>query len=196
MLQCDQAQPACSRCDRLRITCVGGGVRRFVFRAYAKDDNKSSRMMETHHPLHQQMSHSSILQMPSNALMKLSASLVDRLQFGNPGSGINWSSGTFIHELPKRLEHSDALVAATHAFILSCPCVGVTYSLSQQRLRSYVSALKATRLALTHSEEACSLDTMCAIYLLWVCQVRDAIHRVLRTDLPTDKLKELAQCCQ
>lgn len=150
--------------------------------------------MGTHRPLRQQMSHSSILQMPSNALTKLSASLVDRLQFGNPGSGINWSSGTFIYDLPKRLEHSDALVAATHAFILSCPCVDATYSLSQQRLRSYVSALKSTRLALTNTEEACSLDTMCAIYLLWVCQVRDLTHRALRMDVPTDKLKELAWC--
>lgn len=111
--------------------------------------------------------------MPNNDLMNLTASLVDKLQNGEPRSGINWSSKVFIHDLPKRLEHSDALAATTHPLILSCPCVGLTHSLSQRRLRSYVSALQATRLALSRTEEACSVNTMCAIYFLWICQVRD-----------------------
>lgn len=169
-------------------------MRRFVFRPYANDSNKPSRTMDSIHPSRQQAGHSAILRMPNNDSMNLTASLVDKLQTGNPRSGINWSSGIFMHDLPKRLEHSDALSAATHAFTLACPCVEVTYSLMQQRLRSYVFALKATRLALTHTEEACSFSTMCAVYFLWICQVCDAIDTTCRMNVRSNKSKELDQC--
>lgn len=79
-------------------------------------------------------------------------------------------------EIPRRTSHSVALAAATEAFMLALPCAETSHTLSQRRLRSYTAALGATRLALLHPTEAYTLNTLCAVYLLWICQVSIEIH--------------------
>jgi hypothetical protein len=110
--------------------------------------------------------------------MALSMSLVDKIQNRHSRFEINWAHGSFLDDVPRRLSHSQALAAATEAFMLSIPCADVPHTLSRRRLRSYTSALYATRLALSHSVEAYSINTLCAVYLLWICQVRK--HAVVR----------------
>jgi hypothetical protein len=112
-----------------------------------------------------------ISQMPSSPAMAVSMSLVNKIQTRHLKFEINWAHGSFLDEVPRRLSHSQALAAATEAFMLSTPCAGVSHTLSRRRLRSYTSALYATRLALSHPVEAYSLNTLCAVYLLWICQV-------------------------
>lgn len=119
-----------------------------------------------------------ISQMPSSPAMALSMSLVDKIQNRHSRFEINWAHGSFLDDVPRRLSHSQALAAATEAFMLSIPCADVPHTLSRRRLRSYTSALYATRLALSHSVEAYSINTLCAVYLLWICQVRK--HAVVR----------------
>jgi hypothetical protein len=102
--------------------------------------------------------------------MSVSMSLVDKLQTRYLESDINWV-GSFMNEMPRRLSHSQALADATEAFMLAIPCADVSHTLSLKRLRSYTVALHATRLALSHPLEAFSVNSLCAVYLLWICQV-------------------------
>lgn len=97
--------------------------------------------------------------------------IVSNLRTQNLRYDINWAHGPFLDELPKRIQHSEALTAATAAFMLAVPRSEVPFDLSRQRLRSYSAAMKATRLALLNPTEAYSLNTMCAVYFLWVVQV-------------------------
>lgn len=103
--------------------------------------------------------------------MTVSMSLANKLGTRHLRFEINWAHGSFMDEIPKRLGHSEALAAATDAFMLSLPCEDVSYTLSRQRLRSYTAALTAVRLALLQPAEAYSINTLCAVYLLWLCQV-------------------------
>lgn len=158
--QCDQVQPTCSRCQKLGIPCVGGGLQRFIFKTH-----DMSKLVKSSRP------DLAISQMPSSPAMAVSMSLVNKIQNRHLKFEINWAHGSFLDEVPRRLSHSQALAAVTEAFMLSVPCADVTLTLSRRRLRSYTSALHATRLALSHPVEAYSLNTLCAVYLLWICQV-------------------------
>ena len=108
--------------------------------------------------------------------MAVSMSLINKLQNRQSKFEINWAHGSFMDEIPRRTSHSVALAAATEAFMLALPCAETSHTLSQRRLRSYTAALGATRLALLHPTEAYTLNTLCAVYLLWICQVSIEVH--------------------
>ena len=176
--QCDQKSPSCSRCLRLRIGCVGAGIQRFVFKAC----NNATGEPDKHHGKRTTPTESSsregstklgstIPRAPSSPRCTISKLLVSNLRTQNLRYDINWAHGPFLDELPKRLEHSEALTEATAAFMLAVPRSRIPFDLARQRLRSYTAAMKATRLALLNPAEAYSLNTMCAVYFLWVVQV-------------------------
>jgi hypothetical protein len=159
--QCDQIQPICSRCERRGTPCIGSGSKRFIFKIH---DTSKLYLYRSRQP------GTAISQMPSSASTTVSMSLVNKLETRHLRSEINWTLG-FMDNLPRRVGHSEALAAATEAFMLAIPCRDVSYTLSQRRLRSYTAALTATRLALLTPVEAYSLNTLCSVYLLWICQV-------------------------
>lgn len=158
--QCDQIKPICSRCQQLGVSCVGGGLKRFIFKTH-----NISKLNQSSQP------DSSISQMPSSTSMAVSLSLVSKLETRHLRFEMNWAHGSFMDDIPERLDHSKALATATEAFMLAIPCAEVSHTLSRDRLRAYTAALTATRLALLHPVEAYSSNTLCAVYLLWVCQV-------------------------
>jgi hypothetical protein len=160
--QCDQIQPVCSRCQRRGTICIGGGLQRFIFKAH--DTGKMN-------PCKSRQPGTAISQMPSSGSTKVSMSLVNKLETRHLRFEINWAHGSFMDDLPRRVGHSEALAAATEAFMLAIPCRDVSYTLSRRRLRSYTAALTAMRLALLAPVEAYSLNTLCSVYLLWICQV-------------------------
>lgn len=167
--QCDQVKPKCSRCQKIGIPCVGGGLQRFIFKKH-----DISKLVTSSQP------DLAILQMPSSLAMAVSMSLVNKIQTRHSRFEINWARGSFLDDVPRRVMHSPALAVATEAFMLAIPSTEVSHTLSRRRLRSYTSALYATRLALSHPVEAYSMNTLCAVYLLWICQVcSDAVARVI-----------------
>lgn len=117
------------------------------------------------------------MQVPPSPDMAVSMSLVNKLQNRQSRFEINWAHGSFMDDIPKRTSHSVALTVATQAFMLALPCAEVSHTLSLRRLRSYTAALRATRLALLHPAEAYTLNTLCAVYLLWICQVSDVFNK-------------------
>lgn len=146
-------------------------MRRFIFRLYTSHPEETIQPPQTT-VLSLAPRSRSIPQMPSNNLTCLSALLIDKLRTKHLDHDMQWTYGSFIDDVPRRLEHSEALAAATNALMWAHPrTADLSFSISQQQMQSYVAALQATRLALLRPSEAHSVNTMCAIYFLWVCQV-------------------------
>jgi hypothetical protein len=78
--------------------------------------------------------------------------------------------GSFLDQIPQRLGTNNALDAVAVALTTAMPYV-YTHQYSANMYSSYARALKSTRVSLSDPAEAQSPETLCAIYLLMVCQV-------------------------
>lgn len=78
--------------------------------------------------------------------------------------------GLFFEDIPRRLGTNSALDASANALTAAFASV---HSRRQPRnvLESYVQALKALRVSLNDPKEVGSANTLCAIYLMMICQV-------------------------
>jgi hypothetical protein len=83
--------------------------------------------------------------------------------------------GGFLNQIPARLGRNPALDASVGALTTAFPAL-YTQRLLPDAISRYIDALRALRICLQDPATAKSLDTLCAIYLILVCQVRpDAI---------------------
>jgi len=78
--------------------------------------------------------------------------------------------GGFLKEIPKRLGKNDALDAAVTALISAFSSLH-THEQSRDGLVKYVHALKTLRMYLGDPVRAREPNTLCAIYLIMICQV-------------------------
>ena len=78
--------------------------------------------------------------------------------------------GEFFKGIPRRLGTSTALDASARALTTAFASVQSRRK-SQEVYLSYAEALKAVRVCLNDSVEVGSANTMCAIYMIMICQV-------------------------
>lgn len=87
--------------------------------------------------------------------------------------------GGFLTELPRRLGTNDALDSAVRLFSRAVPglywvsrsgCVGGAAERIDSLVR-YGQALKMLRKCLDDEQTSTSIETLCAIYLIQICQV-------------------------
>ncbi|KAI9929365.1 hypothetical protein MW887_000833 [Aspergillus wentii] len=162
--KCDQLKPACSRCARLKIPCVGAGQQRFKFKdqAVALRSNGTTKSPRSISPVEV------LLRSPSNEMTVLSSAFVSALEITDTRYDLSCYGG-FIKNIPRRLgtnEVLDAAVAAmTPAFSAIC-----SRQQSVEAFTKYGQALNALRVGLNNPVTATSLDTLCAIYLIMICQ--------------------------
>ena len=161
--QCDQKQPACSRCARLQITCIGAGVRRYQFKEHqlsqpAAKTKQSREVLVIHRT-------------PSNETTLLTSSLIEKMEVKDLRYNVPFACGVVFKDLPQRLGSDPALDAAIIAFTTSLPLV-LTCQRSPQMHRRYGNALSRLRTRLANAVQARNASTICAIYLIWLCQVR------------------------
>jgi hypothetical protein len=78
--------------------------------------------------------------------------------------------GDFLLHIPQRLGKSDALDASVRALVFTLP-YHYNGHLPSAALVSYVDALKALRLCLNDKDKVLTAETLCAIYLIMICQV-------------------------
>jgi hypothetical protein len=103
----------------------------------------------------------------------MTALMVNKLSTKDLRYDVGWAFGPFVGEIPKRLGRSVALDAAARTFVLSLPPSPHARKHPESSiLENFTVALKATRLALAHPVESKSMNTLCAAYLLMICQVR------------------------
>jgi hypothetical protein len=79
--------------------------------------------------------------------------------------------GSFLKDIPKRLGSNTALDASVNVLNSAFSSL-YTRQQSLETLSRYANALKALRICLNDPSLAWTANTLCAIYLLLICQVR------------------------
>ncbi|TGO22442.1 hypothetical protein BPAE_0168g00130 [Botrytis paeoniae] len=167
--KCDQVQPSCSRCIRLSIPCIGSGIRRYKFISGSIDSTVTPSSTTTNHNNHAlHTTRKQILRMPGNRTISVAGSFISVLEVKDIRYDIG-VYGTFLTEIPKRLGSSAALDASVNAISTSYTSI---YSRTKpvEALESYGRGLKALRIALNDPKEATEANTICAFYLMMICQ--------------------------
>ncbi|KAF2163994.1 hypothetical protein M409DRAFT_25768 [Zasmidium cellare ATCC 36951] len=166
--KCNLATPACSRCARLGLTCVGAGRRRYVFKEHKSFKRKPRSTAATPQP--QTPRCSTVSPAPTNELTLLIATFLDTIKPSTPVRfNLADTLGPFLRVLPQRLGGNRALDAATRALVSvhSSVCKGRPGDAKTSRL--YSEGLAALRLCLCIPSEASSIETVCAVLLLTFC---------------------------
>ncbi|VTO90236.1 unnamed protein product [Fusarium graminearum] len=162
--KCDQAKPACARCTRLKIPCTGSGVRRFMFKSENPQAvRKGSKALVATNP------NSVPAAGPSSGKTLLASNLVHIIELRDPACDIS-TYGWFIQDLPRRIGSNEPLDAAIAAFVAGFGTLQDKTMSTVDALDRYVFALKALRKSMQNSVQANSVDNICSIYLIAICQ--------------------------
>lgn len=180
--QCDQAKPSCARCTRLSIPCVGGGKQRYKFKVQVLEQQGSTALVAKETCVQV----NPLALVPRNRTGTIAAVFISKLQVTDVRYDIN-CYGTFLQRLPERLGKSKALDASVDAFSTALTTLHSDGN-ELRALSKYGGALNALRDSLDDPSQSTTIDTMCAIYLIMVVQVRrlaptrkkptDAVYRV------------------
>jgi hypothetical protein len=81
-----------------------------------------------------------------------------------------WAYGALLREVPRRLGQNSALDASVSAITTTCNDLLANRRSSEALIR-YGQALTALRTCLSDPKQAQSSNTLCAIYLIWICTV-------------------------
>jgi len=168
--QCDLSAPSCSRCTRLAIPCVGSGQRRYKF--MAATDKRTQATGGAGHGSGSSIARSASplsSRLPPNQATQDLSNLISTLQVTDVRFDLR-ICGPFFPEIPRRLGRSQALDASVRALVLAFPSV-YTHQYTTDMYKSYGEALRHLRTALADASTASSPDTLCAVYLIMICQV-------------------------
>ncbi|KAL3478032.1 hypothetical protein BJX99DRAFT_224901 [Aspergillus californicus] len=154
--KCDQLKPACTRCARLQIACIGSGQRRFKFKEGYAFKMKDAIVV------------SQISRVPSNETMDISRDFIQVLQVTDIRYDVTWY-GPFLENLPRRIGSSPALDAAIGAVTGAVTAIRTRQGFPDA-IGRYVKGWKALRTCLNDPVQTTSIHTVCAIYLMMICQ--------------------------
>ena len=163
--QCDQRKPACSRCIRCKIVCVGSGQQRYKF----KEPMTIGRSMTVGQPQAPRSHVSGLLPSPSNETTSIASAFIFTLEVKDLRYDLS-CYGAFLEDIPKRLGSNIALDASVKVLTSAFSSL-YTHQQSLITLSKYVDALKALQICLDDPSQAWTADTLCAVYLLLICQV-------------------------
>ncbi|KAL4881181.1 hypothetical protein BJY04DRAFT_61326 [Aspergillus karnatakaensis] len=153
--KCDQIKPACTRCARLQIPCVGSGQRRFKFKeGYSKGQDV--------------IVFSNTARIPSNETTDITRSFIEVLQVTDVRYDVTWY-GPFLETLPRRIGASPALDAAIGALSSAVKAVRTRQN-SSDAISKYVKGWQALRTCLSDPMQTQSINTVCAIYIMMITQ--------------------------
>ncbi|KAF5570421.1 hypothetical protein FPHYL_1257 [Fusarium phyllophilum] len=163
--KCDQAKPACSRCARLEIPCVGSGEQKYVFKPVS-----FTKPFKTSFPKAQKREKSSevpILHKPQNSLTLLEAKLVAALDITDLRYGIS-CYGDFLEHIPQRLGHSFSLDVAVDLMMSILP-YHYSHEIPSQVLAKYDSGLKVLGSQDRKGTQLSSED-VAVLHVMTICQ--------------------------
>ncbi|OAA59427.1 Fungal transcriptional regulatory protein [Cordyceps fumosorosea ARSEF 2679] len=173
--KCDYAKPTCSRCVRLGVECVGSGQRRFLFidQKCARRQNAASQSTEGS-AKSTPSSSSSLLSLspcPSGEADALVGSFAEMIRPSTDRRfNLAWTYGEFLQSVPQRLGSSNALDVAAQALVASHRDFAVRRPVTLESLAKYSDAIKALTESISNPITSHSLETICAVVLLTMCQ--------------------------
>jgi hypothetical protein len=163
--QCDQRKPSCSRCIRCKIACTGSGQQRYIF----KEQMSTVRSTSVRQPKALVPPVRGLPRSPSNETTSIANAFIFILEVNDLRYDLS-CYGAFLTDIPKRLGSNIALDASVN-FLTNAFSSLYTHQQSLTTLSKYVNALKALRICLDDPAQAWTANTLCAIYLLLICQV-------------------------
>lgn len=164
--QCDQNKPACSRCTRLQIPCVGCGQQRYRF----KNQTLSPKSCRPHQSVpFQTFAARPVPLALTNSTTRVAGGLVSALGVTDIRYELN-IYGDFLKDIPRRLGRNAALDSSVAALTTSFEAVH-TGRQTPEVFEKYAKALHSLRLCLDDPIEAQSPETLCAIWMVVICQV-------------------------
>ncbi|KAF5562704.1 hypothetical protein FNAPI_3023 [Fusarium napiforme] len=164
--KCDQTKPACSRCARLGIPCVGSGEQKYVFKPVS-----FTKPFKTSFPKARKRKESSQLSMlhnPQNALTLLRAKLVAVLEITDLRYGLS-CYGNFLEHIPGRLGYSQALDTSVDLMMSILP-YHYTHEIPSQVQAKYDSGLKVFRDTQDETGTKLSPEDVAAFHIMMICQ--------------------------
>lgn len=172
--QCDQARPACARCARLGIPCVGCGRQRYKFKDETSNLKAADALLVRRSTAALSKSNNAVSAgAPSrpltNTVTLTAGAFVSVLEITDPRYDL-FCYGTFIRDIPQHLGRHTALDASADALASAFRSVHMG-RVSLETLSKYVRALNSVQKALQDPATAYSEQTLCAIYLIMLCQV-------------------------
>ncbi|RMJ18613.1 hypothetical protein CDV36_001693 [Fusarium kuroshium] len=179
--KCDQAKPACSRCARLNIPCIGSGKQRYKFKVQTLEissDSGSPQIVDTDEDTSSSASQSSssppgfqvLVRTPNSPTNTITNTLISRLEITDLRYDIT-CYGDFLRHIPARLGRNEALDTSADALATTFSTLHRPQGYqSVDALTKYVRALKSLRVVLGDPHKARTPETMCAVYLIMICQ--------------------------
>lgn len=159
------------------MTCVGGGQQRYMFK------NQSLKVMQTQSGAESQSELRSFssagkrvvfiggpTRVPSTDTSIMAAAFVAAFQVTDIRYAMAYY-GPFLRDIPQRLGNSTVLDAAVRALSTAYPFLH-TGSYPPNVLFLYGRSLRTLRECLNNPAEARSPNTLCAVYLIIICQVK------------------------
>ncbi|KAJ5680342.1 hypothetical protein N7536_011481 [Penicillium majusculum] len=161
--KCDEQQP-CSRCYRLKVPCEGSGQQRYQF----KNIKSTQRPKAKEKAIRVRSNLNIISQAPCNPL---ASRFIRTLDISDIRFDISFY-GSFLKDIPRRLGESGVLDAAAQALVSSHPFLHRLRGKEVPRdaLMRFGKSVKALRQSLDNPVEIRSPHTLCAIYLISICQ--------------------------
>ncbi|CAG8892680.1 unnamed protein product [Penicillium egyptiacum] len=175
--KCDEKQPACGRCLRLKVSCVGSGQRRFKFKEqqFPSKSNQSSQVALASGSRSTEKEKSSFelpRACPGNGMTSLTNSFVGAIKRSTDlRYNIWWSFGIFLEDVPRRLGSNEALDRAVDAVTTAHAGFCTRQPASVEALAKYSYALKTLRVYLDDPLQASASSTLCAVMILLICQI-------------------------
>ncbi|KAJ9483284.1 hypothetical protein VN97_g10119 [Penicillium thymicola] len=173
--KCDQLKPICSRCARLKMTCVGGGQQRYMFKNQSLQVTQIQSGAESQSKLRSFPSAGKRVvviggptRVPSTDTSIMAAAFVAAFQVTDIRYAMAYY-GPFLRDIPRRLGNSTVLDSAVRALSTAYPFLH-TGSYPPNVLFLYGLSLRALRECLNDPAEARSPNTLCAVYLIIICQ--------------------------
>ena len=158
----------------MSIACIGAGERRFKFKdqtAVVKSNKHVSKPVHRHDGsfMPNDGSSSAAVFVPYSETMRIASVFISTLEVSDLRYSVSYY-GAFLKHVPQRLGTNQALDAAVLALANASYCLR-TGENSTQVLVQYGDALKALRLSMSDPLKAETPETLCAIYLIMICQV-------------------------
>ncbi|KAL5333131.1 hypothetical protein BJX70DRAFT_78845 [Aspergillus crustosus] len=178
--KCDQKQPACTRCARRGIECIGAGEKRWKFMeegpttiAKKRSPKQPSTTPSTTPPA-EQTQHTEpnnalrrVSIFPSNSVTLLAQSLTSAMgKKTDVTYNLGWAYGGYLALIPQRLGVNRALDTAVDALVTAHRSFASQKVVTVSALSKYSQALGALRMCLDNPRTASSSETLCAVMVL------------------------------
>jgi len=176
--KCDEKQPTCGRCLRLKISCVGSGQQRYKFKQehrFSPKSNQATQMISFSSTSRSNGKETPPFEIPRTCpgdnITFLTGSFVGAIKRTNDlRYNLWWSFGIFLEDVPRRLGTNEALDRAVDALTTSHASFCSRRSVSADALSKYSSALRTLRIYLDDPVQASASNTLCAVMILLLCQ--------------------------